>query len=114
MKEWSTTVEIARLLGKTTRRVQQLTQEGILKAEVPPGGGVRRYNTRETLQRYRDTAGKADAQRHNDAEKLLAMLDMLPPESRRIVMLMVAAFMNGMAAQENIDTKNTETRAAGM
>ena len=40
--EWANSTAIAQLLGKTTRRIQQLTQDGILKTEVPPGGGARK------------------------------------------------------------------------
>lgn len=47
----STTV-ISQLLGKTVRRVQQLTQEGVLETEIPPGGGARKYRTCATVQRY--------------------------------------------------------------
>lgn len=50
--EWSNTTAIAKLLGKTVRRVQQLTQEGVLETEVPPGGGARKYRTCETVQKY--------------------------------------------------------------
>lgn len=50
--EWSNTTAIAQLLGKTVRRIQQLTQEGILETEVPPGGGARKYRTCETVARY--------------------------------------------------------------
>ena len=50
--EWANSTVIAQLLGKTVRRVQQLTQEGILQTEVPHGGGARKYRTCETIQRY--------------------------------------------------------------
>lgn len=50
--EWSSSTAIAQLLGKTVRRIQQLTQEGILETAVPPGGGARKYKTCETIQRY--------------------------------------------------------------
>ena len=50
--EWSSTTAISKLLGKTVRRIQQLTQEGILETEVTPGGGTRKYRTCETVQRY--------------------------------------------------------------
>lgn len=46
--EWSSTTAISQLLGKTVRRVQQLTQEGVLETEIPPGGGARK----STVQRY--------------------------------------------------------------
>ena len=50
--EWSSTTVISQLLGKTVRRVQQLTQEGVLETEIPPGGGARKYRTCATVQRY--------------------------------------------------------------
>ncbi len=50
--EWSNTTAIAKILGKTVRRIQQLTQEGVLETEVPPNGGARKYRTCETVQRY--------------------------------------------------------------
>lgn len=50
--EYASTTVIAQLLGKTVRRVQQLTQEGVLETEIPPGGGARKYRTCETIQRY--------------------------------------------------------------
>ena len=50
--EWATSTAIAQLLGKTTRRVQQLTQDGVLETETPPGGGARKYRTCETVHRY--------------------------------------------------------------
>lgn len=50
--EYSNSAAIAKLLGKTVRRIQQLTQEGVLETEVPHGGGTRKYRTCETVQRY--------------------------------------------------------------
>lgn len=50
--EWASTAAIGTLLGKGTRRIQQLTQDGVLETEIPPGGGVRKYRTCETIQRY--------------------------------------------------------------
>ena len=51
--EWASTTVIAQLLGfKGARRVQQLTQDGVLETEIPPGGGVRKYRTCATVQRY--------------------------------------------------------------
>ena len=51
--EWSSTGVIAQMLGfKGCRRVQQLTQDGVLETEIPPGGGARKYRTCETVQRY--------------------------------------------------------------
>lgn len=50
--EWASTTAIAQLLGKTVRRIQQLTQDGILETEIPPSGGARKYRTCETVRRY--------------------------------------------------------------
>lgn len=51
--EYASAAVIAQLLGFSgVRRVQQLTQDGILETEVPPGGGARKYKTCETIQRY--------------------------------------------------------------
>lgn len=50
--EWASTTVIAQLLGYSVRRIQQLTQEGILETEVPLGGGARKYKTCETIQKY--------------------------------------------------------------
>ena len=50
--EWASTTAIAQLIGRSTRRVQQLTQDGVLSTEVPPGGGARRYRTARTIQDY--------------------------------------------------------------
>lgn len=50
--EWANSTAIAKLIGKGVRRVQQLTQDGILVTEVPPDGGARKYRTCETIQRY--------------------------------------------------------------
>ena len=48
-------MSLVRPLGRSplpTRRIQQLTQDGVLETEVPPGGGARKYKTCETIQRY--------------------------------------------------------------
>ena len=50
--EWASTTAIAQLIGRSTRRVQQLTQDGVLSTEVPPGGVARRYRTARTIQNY--------------------------------------------------------------
>ena len=50
--EYANATAISKLLGKSVRRVQQLTQDGVLETEVPPGGGARKYRTCETIQRY--------------------------------------------------------------
>lgn len=50
--EWASTTVIAQLLGYSVRRIQQLTQDGVLQTENPPGGGARKYRTCETIQKY--------------------------------------------------------------
>ena len=50
--EWANPTAIGKLLGKSVRRIQQLTQDGVLETEIPPGGGVRKYRTCATVQRY--------------------------------------------------------------
>lgn len=50
--EWTNSTGIANLIGKTTRRVQQLTAEGVLQTEVPPAGGKRKYHTCRTVRQY--------------------------------------------------------------
>lgn len=50
--EWADSAAIGKLIGKSARRIQQLTQEGVLETEVPPSGGARKYRTCETVQKY--------------------------------------------------------------
>jgi phage terminase Nu1 subunit (DNA packaging protein) len=50
--EWADTTAISQILGKTVRRVQQLTQEGVIETEFPPGSRQRKYRTTQTVQRY--------------------------------------------------------------
>ena len=51
--EWASAAVIAKLLGfKGVRRIQQLTQDGVLETEIPLGGGARKYRLCETVQRY--------------------------------------------------------------
>lgn len=50
--EWSNSTMIAQVIGKTARRVQQLTQDGILEKMIPKDGGSARYRTCETVQQY--------------------------------------------------------------
>lgn len=49
--EFVSSAGIAKLLGKSVRRIQQITAEGIIQTEKTPGK-LRRYNTAETVQRY--------------------------------------------------------------
>lgn len=52
--EYCRVEEIARLFNKTTRRIQQLTQDGILSTESVKENGrkARRYNLEKTIKAY--------------------------------------------------------------
>lgn len=50
--EWATSSAIGQLVGRDARRIQQLTQDGTLETQRPPGGGARKYRTCETVQRF--------------------------------------------------------------
>ena len=76
--EWANTTVIAQLLGKTARRIQQLTQEGVLETEVPPGGGARKYKTCETVHRYIahvEEKAKENGEKSRTAELTLKKLE---------------------------------------
>lgn len=66
---------IARLFGKTTRRIQQLTQDGILPTEQTPSG--RRYDLLPTIKRYiQYLEARAEKQQPESmTQKLEAKLD---------------------------------------
>lgn len=52
LPEWCSSDVIATLLGKTVRRVQQLSQEGIIHTDPMPGSGVKKYKLTDTMQAY--------------------------------------------------------------
>ena len=52
LPEYASVTCIGQLLGKSARRIQQLTQDGVLRTEQPPSGGRRMYRTAETIQNY--------------------------------------------------------------
>lgn len=67
--------QIAQLAGVTVRRVQQLTQEGIIKSEKAPGEYGRMYDflptVRNLLMYYREKADKRSGPSESmEAEKL--------------------------------------------
>lgn len=66
---------IARLFGKTVRRIQQLTQDGILPTEKTPNG--KRYDLLPTIQRYIKYLEARAENKHPQSmtEKLEAKLD---------------------------------------
>ena len=65
--EWASTTAVAKLLGKTTRRIQQLTQDGVLETEVPPGGGARKYKTAKRSSVILPTSSKRPRKRRRPA-----------------------------------------------
>lgn len=52
LPEWCSSDVIATLLGKTVRRVQQLSQEGIIHTDPMPGSGAKKYKLTDTMQAY--------------------------------------------------------------
>lgn len=77
--EYCRVEEIARLFNKTTRRIQQLTQDGILSTETAKEGkrNVRRYNLAKTIQAYVDhleNIAKGKEKKKTDAENESAKL----------------------------------------
>lgn len=75
---WASSAGIAKLIGRDMRRVQQLTQEGVLETAVPPGGGRRMYQTCETVQRYvayKEQKAKATADSSRTADLNLKKLE---------------------------------------
>jgi phage terminase Nu1 subunit (DNA packaging protein) len=70
--EFASSTAIAQMIGKTTRRVQQLTQDGVLQTEIPPGGGNRKYKTCETIQAYIAYIEKK-AQENSDGSRVLEL-----------------------------------------
>lgn len=61
--EYASVTSIGQLLGKSTRRIQQLTQDGVLKTEQPSGGGRRLYRTADTIQDYISHVEKRTAEK---------------------------------------------------
>lgn len=58
---------IARMFGVTVRRVQQLTQDGIIHTTKPDGGGVRQYELETTVHDYiKYLSDKANGREHSD------------------------------------------------
>ena len=81
--EWASSTAIAQLLGKSTRRVQQLTQDGVLETAVPPGGGARKYRTCPSIQAYiahveerAQAAGDGSRQKELTLKKLEAEVEL--------------------------------------
>jgi len=63
---------IAQLFGISVRRVQQLTQEGIIKTVKDPNGGCRKYELVSTIQAYtKYLSDKAHGREKNDENSKL-------------------------------------------
>lgn len=65
--EWASTTAVAKLLGKTTRRIQQLTQDGVLETEVPPGGGAENIKPAKRSSVILPTSSKRPRKRRRPA-----------------------------------------------
>lgn len=73
-KNYAKVEQIAILFGKTVRRIQQLTQDGILPTEETPNG--RRYDMLATVKRYVNyLEEKAKSKPASTTEKLEKKLD---------------------------------------
>lgn len=72
--EFCTSTDMAKLLGKTTRRIQQLRQDGILETMVPPEGGMAKYDVCKNVQAYIEhVEEKAAASASGDQIKKLSV-----------------------------------------
>ena len=78
--QWCNATVIAQLLGKGVRRINQLTADGILETETPPGGGRRKYRTCETVQRYIAHIEKRAQEKGGDGQALNLKLKKLEAE----------------------------------
>ena len=66
--EWASPTAIAKLVGVSARRIQQLTQDGELSTEKPLGGGARKYRTCETIQRYIEMRERKAREKSSDSK----------------------------------------------
>ena len=67
--EYCTSAGIAKLLGKSVRRIQQITADGIISTEKLPGV-TRKYKTADTVQRYIEYIEKKQKEDANGKEAL--------------------------------------------
>ena len=52
LPDYLTTTELAKLLGLTARRIQQLVQDGIIKKDDEKGNRQRKYKANEVIKEY--------------------------------------------------------------
>lgn len=67
--EYCTSAGIAKLIGKSVRRIQQITADGIISTEKQPGLS-RKYKTADTVQKYIEYIEKKQKEDANGKEAL--------------------------------------------
>lgn len=107
---WPTT-KIAELFELTARRIQQLTQDGVLKTHETPAG--RRYNVAEATKDYlrymrRQLEQKQSAQNNKlETDKLQAEVDIKNAKAR-VAELQLAELEGTMHRAEDVETMTTD------
>lgn len=107
---WPTT-KIAELFELTARRIQQLTQDGVLKTHETPAG--RRYNVGEATKDYirymrRQLEQKQSAQNNKlDTDKLQAEVDIKNAKAR-VAELQLAELEGTMHRAEDVEDLTTD------
>lgn len=107
---WPTT-KIAELFELTARRIQQLTQDGVLKTHETPAG--RRYNVAEATKDYlrymrRQLEQKQSAQNNKlETDKLQAEVDIKNAKAR-VAELQLAELEGTMHRAEDVGTMTTD------
>lgn len=107
---WPTT-KIAELFELTARRIQQLTQDGVLKTHETPAG--RRYNVAEATKDYlrymrRQLEQKQSAQNNKlETDKLQAEVDIKNAKAR-VAELQLAELEGTMHRAEDVEAMTTD------
>lgn len=107
---WPTT-KIAELFELTARRIQQLTQDGVLKTHETPAG--RRYNVAEATKDYlrymrRQLEQKQSAQNNKlETDKLQAEVDIKNAKAR-VAELQLAELESTMHRAEDVEAMTTD------
>lgn len=107
---WPTT-KIAELFELTARRIQQLTQDGVLKTHETPAG--RRYNVAEATKDYlrymrRQLEQKQSAQNNKlETDKLQAEVDIKSAKAR-VAELQLAELEGTMHRAEDVEAMTTD------
>lgn len=106
--EWADAGAIGELVGRSERRIQQLTRSGVLEAEAPPGRKARKYRTRETVQKYiahvlqkaQEDAGGAAELEELGLKKLRAEVELKESQGE------LHRLKTAIAAGKYVDTEN--------